>query len=42
MQQEPQSDSTHPCSKEPETKTVNTVGGEKPGIREVKDIKNER
>ena len=26
MQQEPQSDSTHPCSKESETKIVNTVG----------------
>ena len=39
MQQEPQSDSTPPCSKEPETKPVSNTR-EKPGIVEVKHIKN--
>ena len=39
MQQKLQSDSTHPCSKEPETKLVSN-NSEKSGIGEVKDIKN--
>ena len=39
MHQETQSDSTPPCSKGPETKTVHTTS-EKPGIKEAKHFKN--
>ena len=39
MHQETQSDSTPPCSKEPETKPVSNTR-EKPGIVEVKPITN--
>ena len=39
MHQETESDSTPPCSKGPETKSVHTTG-EKPGIKEVEHFKN--